>query len=263
MSQAPKLNFRAKPLVLPAIRRDVENQLPKPPKPPKPKAPKPTPKVLDLSGVAPRPSDNNDPWYAEYSEYIEHARRVQCPQIRHQHVHWLAFPALFVLFVCLRVWLHGAEVHTIQSLTCKHSRRQVRCMGKPRGTFVVEVPPSCDSVYEIDGVPFSVAMRDGMFRVPAKYMIIKDVIDDCGVQAYLDSTPVHISMPFTWVTTAQHKKFTIHVDDQLVVDSAVAALFPSVKRGVWIAYTFDFPKDVTSIRVTGDGTDIIYTYEAR
>lgn len=232
----PKLNFRAKPLVLPVVRRDMENQLSKPPKPPKPKQLSHLPKMPKIPSL---------------------------PNLPPIQPHWLAFPAIFVLIVCLRVWLHVAEVHTIQSLTCKRSKREVRCLGKPSGTFVVDVPSDCDSVYEIDGVPFSAATHDGVFRVPAKHMVIKDVFGECNVQAYLDSTPTTISMPFTWITTAQHKKFTIHVDDQMVVESAVASLFPSVKRGVWIAYTFDFTEDIAAIRVSGDGSDVIYTYAAR
>ena len=226
----PKLNFRAKLPVLSVVRRDVENQAPPPPKPPKPNQLTHLPKMPKLPPIQP---------------------------------HWLAFPAIFVLIVCLRVWLHVSEVHTIQSLTCTRSKREVRCLGKAYGTFVVDVPSDCDSVYEIDGVPFSAAMHGGVFRVPAKHMVIKDVFGECSVQAYLDSTPTAISMPFTWITTAQHKKFTIHVDDQMVVESAVASLFPSVRRGVWIAYTFDFTEGIAAIRVSGDDSDVIYTYAAR
>ena len=250
----PKLNFRAKPLLLPAVRRDVENQLPKPPKPPKPK------QMPKLSQMPKMPKMPNLSQLSNLSNLSQLSNLSKLPPIQ---PHWLAFPAIFVLIVCLRVWLHVAEVHTIHSLTCTRSKREVRCLGKASGTFVVDVPSDCDSVYEIDGVPFSAAMHDGVFRVPAKHMTIKDVFGECNVQAYLDSTPTKISMPFTWITTAQHKRFTIYVDNQMVVESAVASLFPSVKRGVWIAYTFDFTEDIAAIRVSGDGTDVIYTYAAR
>ena len=238
MSNIPKLNFRAKPLLVPVIRRDVENQKPPPPKPPKPK-PLRAPNIR-LPAVPSLPS---------------------VPKL--SEARWVAFPLAFGLLLCLRMWLHVSEVHTIHSLPCRQSNREVRCRGAPKGTFVVDVPPNCGSVYEIDGIPFSAAQSGNVFRVPALHLSVKDVFGDCAVQAYLDSVPSTISMPFTWVTTHQHKKFTIHVDDQVVVESAVASLFPSVSRGVWVAYSFDFPKSASTVRVTGDGTDIIHTYPAR
>tara|TARA_B100000683_G_scaffold181126_2_gene174444 strand:+ start:7243 stop:7956 length:714 start_codon:yes stop_codon:yes gene_type:complete len=236
-----KLNFRAKPLKLPPMQvRDVEN----PPMKPIIKPPK-----------LPKPAARED----AFDVFVVATRFIET----HWHPRWLAFPAAFAIVFLLRMYVHVAEVHKIQSLVCKKARQELRCIGKPKGTFVVNVPPACDTVYEIDGVPFSAAERDGVFRVPADKLVVKDVIGDCHVQAYMDSRTTTVSMPFTWVTTRQHKAFTIYVDNQMVVESAVADLFDSTSRGVWVAYTFDFSRDVRDVRVVGDGTDIIHTYPAR
>ena len=221
----------------------------KPPKPPKPKR-QTTPRCRPVGGGA--APEHNTTRGTEYLSTLS-TRRVQCPQIRHQHVHWLAFPACSCLCACAR----GCTCRGTRSRVSRASTQTAGALHGQPGHLVVEVPPSCDSVYEIDGVPFSVAMRDGVFRVPG-HMIIKDVIDDCGVQAYLDSTSTHISMPPRGSRRAQ--KFTIHVDDQLVVDSGWRRC--PLGQAWCLDRAFDFPR--THLHSSHGGRhDIIYTYEAR
>ena len=173
----------------------------------------------------------------------------------------LYFPAVFLLVFLLR-WLiyTNTEMHKIKELPCKLDRRTVRCTSSVhKGTFVVSVPDTCTSVYDIGGVPFSSAKKDGLYRVPARKLEIKDVIGKCDLQAYIDTNVEKLHVPFTFVTTKQHTRFSIKVDDEIIVEHAIASMFHSERRGTWIAYTYDLPP-ASSFVVTGDGTDVIHVY---
>ena len=80
------------------------------------------------------------------------------------------------------------------------------------------------------------------------------------MNAYIDSAATPFDMPFTWVTTAQHTRFTLESDGNTIALDVSASLFASETNGRWIAYTFDIPKGLHTVSVTGDGTDIIHTY---
>lgn len=180
---------------------------------------------------------------------------------------WSFYPAMLLLiplvFIGFR-WLFTTVnfVHKIKELPCRVDRHVVRCNSEVKdGTFVVIVPKSCESVYEIGGVPFSSAGKDGVFRVPAGDFTIKDVIGRCNLQAYLDSDLKKLDVPFTFVTTKQHTRFSILLDGDIVVEHVVSSMFDSVSLGNWIAYTYDVQGD--NIKVVGDGTDIIHVYVPR
>ena len=180
---------------------------------------------------------------------------------------WSFYPAMLLLiplvFIGFR-WLFTTDnfVHKIKELPCRVDRHVVRCNSEVKeGTFVVIVPKSCESVYEIGGVPFSSAGKDGVFRVPAGDFTIKDVIGRCNLQAYLDSDLKKLDVPFTFVTTKQHTRFSILLDGDIVVEHVVSSMFDSVSLGNWIAYTYDVQGD--NIKVVGDGTDIIHVYVPR
>jgi len=180
---------------------------------------------------------------------------------------WSFYPAMLLLiplvFIGFR-WLFTTVkfVHKIKELPCRADRHVVRCNSEVKeGTFVVIVPKSCESVYEIGGVPFSSAGKDGVFRVPAGDFTIKDVIGRCNLQAYLDSDLKKLDVPFTFVTTKQHTRFSILLDGDIVVEHVVSSMFDSVSLGNWIAYTYDVQGD--NIKVVGDGTDIIHVYVPR
>lgn len=219
----PKLVFRAKPLKLPVIKlRQVQQ-------------------VKEIEEVKETKEDTT----SKYKYYP--------PML-------LLIP---FVFVGLR-WLMTSveEIHKIKELNCKLDRHIVRCDSHVHeGTFVVIVPKSCESVYEIGGVPFSSAGKDGVYRVPAGDFTIKNVIGKCSLQAYLDSDLTFVNIPFTFITTKQHTRFSIEVDGEVIVEHVVSSMFDSVQLGNWIAYTYNMKGN--NIRVFGDGTDIIHIYPPR
>ena len=223
----PKLSFRAKPLKLPLLKHPTTLTPP----------PKKEHVVLEVK------SDSNEPPKRGY---------------------WRYFPLVFLCMFALRMFIHTSiPAHTIRELRCHRDRHTVRCTSRQRGTFVVNVPEACESVYDIGGVPFSAAGSSGMFRVPTKELVVKDVIGKCNIQAYMDSKVTKLSVPFTWVTTKQHTRFTITVNDDMIVEKAVAFMFDSTRRGNWIAYTYDVSVPVKTVSVVGDGTDVIHIYPPR
>jgi len=182
------------------------------------------------------------------------------PQEPPRNYMWIVAVVVFMLIVRLwSMWSVPRTVHTIKHLKCAIEKHTMTCKGVPQGTFIVEAPESCSqSIYDIGGFPFSVAMQENHFKVPAKQLTVSGIHEKCDVRAYVDSSPMTLHVPFTWVTTAQHTAFTLKDGDNIIVDGLSASLFDSVTRGSWIAYTYDIPG--TTAEVIGDGTDIIYLY---
>lgn len=152
-------------------------------------------------------------------------------------------------------------VRTLIKLKCSLHHRKMSCKGVPKGTFVVEVSEKCSQgIYEVDGVPFNIAKDKDMYRVPAKSLEVRNIDGDCMPRAYLDSNPISKTVPFSWVTTSQHTWFSITVDGETVVEKADVLFFEKVKHGNWISYSFDMDVRGKSVRVWGDGTDVIHVY---
>lgn len=174
-------------------------------------------------------------------------------------LHWYYF------LPCLLVFLFFIPkkpmVRTLVKLECVIHNRQMKCMGDPKGTFIVEVLDKCSqSIFEVDGVPFQVAYEKDMYRVPAKSLTVSNIDGDCMPKAYLDSLPIEKKVPFCWVTTSQHTWFSINVDGKQVVNKADALFFERVQHGNWIAYMFDMDVQGKNVKIIGDGNDIIYVY---
>lgn len=165
----------------------------------------------------------------------------------------------WILLLPLLLLIRRPEIHRIKAIPCVTKGKSIQCKSNMKGTFVVEPSEKCTSIYEIDGVPFSVAGKR-IFRVPANTLKIKDAVGACTVRAFIDTKRTTIHQPFTFITTSQHTSFTITSNGNKIVDRAAASLFESKVRGKWIAYTYDAPKGSS---VTGDGSDIIYTYDVR
>lgn len=188
---------------------------------------------------------------------VVHEKEV--PKIQARKVSWLYALLLLPCIYCALGWFTTPPMHRIVELKCHHDRQLVQCAShESGGTFVVIIPSTCNSVYEIGGVPFSSAGKDGVYRVPARDLTIKDVIGKCNLQAYLDSDKMELVVPFTFITTKQHTHFSIEVGGNTVVEHAASSMFDSVHRGNWIAYTYNVIG--TDITVIGDGTDIIHVY---
>ena len=174
----------------------------------------------------------------------------------------------FIMIIIILVSLHvvsiftfKAKKHTIKKLKCNQKQRTLTCYGAEAvGTFVVHIPQSCSgSIYDIGGYPFSIAMDGDYFKVPAERLTVKDINGRCEVKAYIDSTVMKLSTPFTWITTNQHTSFTLLDGDEVIVDKASVSMFTMVERGPWIAYSYDIPGKTA--KVIGDGTDIIHVYD--
>lgn len=189
---------------------------------------------------------------------IESLAPVETPKTNKNIIFLFVIVTLLVLMRMLRYRNHS--VHTIKKLKCRQNKRKISCYGaEPVGTFVIQLPKTCaGSVYDIGGYPFSVASQGDFFKVPAKELTVRDINGNCEAKAYIDSNPITMALPFTWVTTNQHTVFTIMDGHDIIVDKASAAMFNSVTRGPWIAYTYDIPGKTAS--VVGDGTDIIHVY---
>ena len=168
---------------------------------------------------------------------------------------------LLVLVVFLLLLPSRKTPRTLKKLRCTIAARQMTCRGSAKGTFIVEVMDRCSqSIYEVDGIPFHVAFRDSMYRVPARSLTVKNIDGDCLPKAYLDSEVLTMEVPFSWVTTSQHTWFSITVDGKKVVDRADVMLFQKKQKGNWIAYMFDLDTRGRSVQIHGDGTDPIYIY---
>lgn len=182
--------------------------------------------------------------------------------------HYISFVILFIFCLGVASIYRSATfktVHTVKKLRCSVHNNVASCEGGARtgGTFVVEVSESCVSaVYEIGGFPFSAAKQNQptIFKVPARDFTVKKLVSTCRINAYIDSAVVPFRMPFTWVTTAQHTRFTLKSETNTIAYDVSSSLFESETNGRWIAYTFDIPEDLNSVSVSGDGTDIIHTY---
>ena len=175
-------------------------------------------------------------------------------------LYFVGFITLLILLRLVSMAVFTRAKHTIKKLKCTLKDRTISCYGAdPVGTFVIEIPNSCSgSVYDVGGYPFSVAEHDKFFKVPAKHLTVKDINGKCEAKAYVDSNTMQLAFPFTWVTTNQHTTFTLLDGNEVIVDKVSADLFESVKRGPWIAYTYDIPG--TTAKVIGDGSDIIHVY---
>ena len=150
---------------------------------------------------------------------------------------------------------------TLKKLKCTVRDRHMTCSGEPKGTFIVEVLDKCSqSIYDVDGMPFHIASEKNMYKVPARSLSVSNIDGDCMPKAYLDSLPIEKKIPFCWVTTSQHTWFSITVDGETVVHKADVLFFQRVKRGNWIAYTFDIDVTGKKVEIKGDGHDIIYLY---
>ena len=231
----PKLSFRTKPLKMP-----VEV----------------TGKKIEIKVVDPAASGQSNRPDKVTAFFQNHYRLVI-----------LIFLFLLGVISVARVVTHAKnniQVHTVKKINCKIRKRIASCNAKPNpaDTFVVEMSDACaKSVYEVGGVPFSAAkVSANIFKVPAVEFKVKNVVDTCRINAYVDSTPVDTHAPFTWVTTAQHRRFTLKSGENLIAYEVSASLFDSETNGRWIAYSFDVPETVDEIKVTGDGTDIIHVY---
>ena len=157
------------------------------------------------------------------------------------------------------------KVHTVKKLICSVRNKVASCKGDTlqSGTFVVQLSESCAAaVYEVGGFPFSVAKQTqpNIFKVPISEFTVKNIVSTCTINAYIDSAPIRINVPFTWVTTAQHTRFTLKSGSNTLAYDVSASLFDSETNGRWIAYTFDIPDNLRSVSVSGDGTDVIHTY---
>ena len=131
--------------------------------PPKPKAPKPkAPKVLDLSGVTSLSYHQTMPVARRVPEYIEQARACSAPRSGISTSTACLSGAVRALRVPARVAARERGAHIRVSRQALQSAGALH--GQAQGHLVVEIPPSCDSVYEVDGVPFSVATHGA--RVP-------------------------------------------------------------------------------------------------
>lgn len=173
-------------------------------------------------------------------------------------IKWYYFIPFLFLFVFL---IPSRQPRTLKKLKCGVVDRQLTCKGEAKGTFIVEVVERCaQSIYEVDGVPFHIAFSENMYKVPAKALTVKNIDGDCLPKAYLDSKVMTTTVPFSWVTTSQHTWFSIVVDGKKMVDKADVMLFNSVKKGNWIAYTFDLDTKGKQVRIRGDGSDSIYIY---
>ena len=220
----PRLSFREKPLRMPrVVQRSQRTQQPQPPPPP--------PNPVDIESQVEVPVKKN---------YM-----------------WIVVVVVVLLF--FRLWSMPRAVHTIKTLNCVQEKYTLSCRGARQGTFIVEASETCSqSIYDIGGYPFSVAMVGKYFKVPANKLTVSGVRGQCDIRAYVDSSPMTLHVPFTWITTAQHTEFTLKDGDDVIVDRVSASLFQSVSRGNWIAYTYDIPG--TTAQVIGDGTDVIYLY---
>ena len=173
------------------------------------------------------------------------------------------FVIIIILLVSLRIIsmvVFKTKKHTIKKLKCNQKQRTLSCYGaQADGTFVIQIPHSCSgSIYDIGGYPFSVALDGEFFKVPAHHLTVKDMNGQCEVKAYIDSKVMEITYPFTWITTNQHTTFTLLDGNDIIVDKAPVSMFSMVKRGPWVAYSYDIPGKTA--KVIGDGTDIIHVY---
>jgi hypothetical protein len=197
---------------------------------------------------------------AKLPEPVNIEREEPVLKSNHKVLYLAAAVTLLVLLRTVSASFFKKTFHTIKKLKCRRKDRTISCYGAdPVGTFVIEIPDSCSgSVYDVGGYPFSVAKHDKFFKVPAKDLSIKDVNGKCEATAYMDSNPMVITYPFTWITTNQHTTFTLLDGNQVIVDKVSAQLFESTARGPWIAYTYDIPG--STAKVVGDGSDIIHVY---
>ena len=238
MLQTPKLSFRQNPLRLPVKKKeplflfspDIEA-----PKAPVLKSSKPTEAPLSPTALP--------------------TKRIT--------LRILFFGFVLILVVrLLQVFLSEEELHTIYKLSCRTKNRVLTCKSTIHtGTFIVEIPPKCsNSVYEIGGLPFSVARQGNVFKAPAKDLTVKSIDGDCKIKAFVDSHKFQAEIPFTWVTTKKHTWFSIRVNGKIVVERADASLFESTENGIWIAYTYDLSLKNKHVEVFGDGGDVIFVY---
>lgn len=232
----PKLNFRAKPLKLPP--RITFKKKP-----------------IEIKVVEP-----------EETKIKSTAEPDRVTTFLNSHYKSLIILFFFILgLVSLYRVATFKKVHTVKKMICSVRNKIASCKGNTlqSGTFVVEVSESCAAaVYEIGGFPFSVAKQNqpNIFKVPVSEFTVKNIVSTCTINAYIDSAPMRIDVPFTWVTTAQHTRFTLKSGSKTLAYDVSASLFDSETNGRWIAYTFDIPDDLLSVSVSGDGSDVIHTY---
>ena len=234
----PKLNFRQKPLKMPAM--NVKKK----------------PRQIIVKVDEPKEDSSSHTSVKESTLKLSLKHRVSI---------LLCFLFLLGVVSLYSVGTYEEQNHTLKQVQCRVKNQVATCGDGMResGTFIVEVSRECaTSVYDVGGLPFTVAMQpdSSIFKVPVGLNTVKSVPDSCRVHAFIDSKPMVIKSSFTWVTTEQHKYFTIKSGDDILVYKVSSSLFSKEKNGRWVAYTFDIPEDAKDLSVVGDGTDIIHIY---
>jgi hypothetical protein len=236
----PKLNFRQKPLKMPAV---VVKK-----------------KLNPITVKVEEPKEGESSYIQSVKESTKTFSLKRCR----------VFILLFFFFLLGVISLYSVgsyqeRSHTLKQVRCRVNNKVATCGDGTHdsGTFIVEVSKECStSVYDVGGFPFTVAMQPGssIFKVPVGLNTVKSVPDSCRVHAFIDSRSIVIKPSFTWVTTEQHKYFTIKSDEDVLAYKVSSSLFSMEKNGRWVAYTFDVPVGAKGLSVVGDGTDIIHVY---
>ena len=171
-----------------------------------------------------------------------------------RYIIMIAFVILGSAFILL--FIPSSSIRHMRRLNCKFGTDGYVCDGERYGDIILKSSESCmNEMYDINGVPFNVAKRGTIFRVPSsERIIIKDAYPHCKLDMFHDSVENRNEYEFVWVTTSDHTEFTVYNGADVLMERVAAEFIPSVRQGKWIAYTYK------GTDVNGNGNTPIYTF---
>ena len=164
---------------------------------------------------------------------------------------------IVVISIILIVTVPSSSVRHMKRLNCRVTSDGYFCDGPNYGDIIVKSSELCmNEMYDINGIPFNIARKGSIFRVPSSTHIkIKDASPHCKINVFHDSvSDSSVSEEFTWITTNDHTEFTVYYGDDVVLERVSSEFIDHVKQGRWISYTY--PGD----NVKGNSNAPIYQF---
>lgn len=170
----------------------------------------------------------------------------------------LLIPTLYIFFVRERF-------HHMLPLVCANRLGRYKCRLRTEGK--ITVISQCSSIHEFSfgntRLPahlFRVGADAFSFYCNAGTLTVETVAPHCKVDVYLRETdykPNYVPS-LTWVTTSNHKYFTVKAGTEVILDRIPASMLQASRLGQYIGYYTELchPR----ITVEGDGQDDIFTY---
>ena len=185
-------------------------------------------------------------------------KEATIPKHKHSAVfrYIFLFMTIIIFSILVLLFIPSGAIRRMKRLKCSQSSVGYVCNGEDYGDLIIKSSKNCmDDMYDINGIPFNIAKRGEIFRVPSKSrIVIHDASPHCTLDVFHDSKEDTFDYEFTWITTADHTEFTVYDGSYVIMDRVASEFIEHTVQGKWIAYTFK------GTNVKGNGNTPIYTF---